>query len=107
MTVLWLHRQFLNTADETQQVVTMEKSGYTCTIHDKRTIYGVETQWFTSCTKFRKQKAASKMMASVFYDKDGILLVDCPEGMQQSHYTPLLDKVKLSTVVLFLRDKAS
>lgn len=29
--------------------------------------------------KFRKQKSASKMMASVFSEKDGILLVDCLE----------------------------
>jgi len=53
-----------------------KKCGNTCTIHDK-TIYGVEAQWFTSSMKFRKQKLASKMMASVFSDKDGILLVDC------------------------------
>jgi len=55
-----------------------KKCGYTCTIHDKRT-YGVEGQWFTSSTKFRKQKSVSKMMASVFSEKDGILLVDCLE----------------------------
>jgi len=56
-----------------------KKCGYTCTIHDKRTIYGVEAQWFTSFTNFRKQKSASKMMASVFSEKDGIMLVDCLE----------------------------
>ena len=36
--------------------------------------------WFTSSTKFRKQKSVSKMMASVFSDKDVILLVDCLES---------------------------
>jgi hypothetical protein len=36
----------------------------------------VETQWFTSSKKFQTQKSASKVMASVFWDKDGIPLVD-------------------------------
>jgi hypothetical protein len=70
----------------------------------------VEAQWFTSSKKFRKQKSASKVNASVFSDKDMILLVDCMERgatITASHYTPLLDKVKLSTAVLFLQDNAS
>jgi hypothetical protein len=69
---------------------------------DTRTIYRVEAQRFTSSTKFRTQKSASKVMASVFSDKYRILLVDCLERgatITASHDTPLLDKAVSSSAV--------
>lgn len=51
--------------------------------------------------KFRTQKSASKMRASVFWDKDGTLLVDYLEKgatITATYYTSLLDKVKQTMV---------
>lgn len=73
---------------------------------DTRTIYRVEAQWFTSSTKFRTHKSASKVMASVFSDKYGILLADCLERgatITASHYTPLLDKESCQQQCCFSR----
>lgn len=62
---------------------------------DKRTIWGVQKQWFTMPKKFQTLKSASKAMASVLWDKDGILLVDCFEKsatITASYYTLPLPK---------------
>jgi hypothetical protein len=36
----------------------------------------METQWFPRPKKFKTQKSSRKVLASVFWDKEGILLVD-------------------------------
>jgi hypothetical protein len=73
------------------------------------------------CPKtFQTQKSASRLMASVFWDKDGILLVDYlekGEKVTDSYCTALLDKVKQALVSkqqgncqvgsLFLQDNIS
>jgi histone-lysine N-methyltransferase SETMAR len=69
--------------------------------------------------KFRTQKSAKKVMASVFWDKDGILLVDyLPQGssITGQYYANLLDQLKeaikkkrrgkLTEGILFLQDNA-
>jgi histone-lysine N-methyltransferase SETMAR len=69
--------------------------------------------------KFRAQKSAKKVMASVFWDKDGILLVDyLPQGcsITGEYYANLLDQLheaikrkrrgKLTKGIFFLQDNA-
>jgi len=69
--------------------------------------------------KFRTQKSAKKVMASVFWDKDGILLVDyLPEGssITGQYFANLFDQLKeaiktkrrgkLTKEILFLQDNA-
>lgn len=46
---------------------------------------------------FRTQKSVKKVMLSIFWDKDGILLVDyLPRGFSitRGYYTSLLDQLK-------------
>jgi hypothetical protein len=69
---------------------------YICS-RDQRTIQGIETQWFPAAKKFKTQKASSKVLASVFWDKNGILLVDYLEkgaNITVKYYVALLDKLK-------------
>lgn len=69
--------------------------------------------------KFRVQRSAGKVMASVFWDKDGVLLINyLPKGqsINAQYYTSLLDELKqalkekrrgkLRRGVLFLQDNA-
>lgn len=69
--------------------------------------------------KFRVQKSAGKILASVFWDKDGIILIDYLEQgrtITGAYYTELLTKLrkkivekrrgKLARGVLFLQDNA-
>ena len=69
--------------------------------------------------KFRAQKSAGKVLASVFWDKDGVLLIKyLPKGrtINAEYYMSLLDELrealkqkrrgKLSRGVLFLQDNA-
>lgn len=69
--------------------------------------------------KFRVQKSAGKILASIFWDKDGIILTDYLEqggSITGAYYTELLTKLrnkivekrrgKLSKGVLFLQDNA-
>jgi hypothetical protein len=79
-TLLTEHDRFLrSTCDNERNLDIFVRS------RDKRTIYVVEAQWFTTSTKFRKQKSTSKVMAPVFSDKDGILLVDCLDMGTTTH----------------------
>jgi hypothetical protein len=68
----------------------------------------------------RVQRTSSDMLASVFWDKDGILLVDYLEKdatITAKYYVVLLDKLKqqlvskrrgkLSKGILFLQDNAA
>jgi hypothetical protein len=51
--------------------------------------------------KFKTQKSSSKVLASVFWDKDGILLVDYLENgaiITAEYYVALLDKLKQQVV---------
>jgi hypothetical protein len=70
--------------------------------------------------KFKIQKSSSKVLASVFWDKDGIFLVDyLKKGstITAEYYIALLDNLKhqlisnssgkLSKGILFLQDNAS
>ncbi|GBP76226.1 Pre-mRNA cleavage complex 2 protein Pcf11 [Eumeta japonica] len=70
--------------------------------------------------KFKVQKSASKLMATIFWDSEGVLLIDyLPKGttMNGQYYANLLAQTreavvqkrrgKLSRVVLFLQDIAS
>ena len=70
--------------------------------------------------KFRFQKSARKVMASVFWDKEGIIMIDYLQKgktINADYYTSLLDQLKqklkekrrgkLSKGVLFLQDNAS
>lgn len=69
--------------------------------------------------KFKVQKSAGKVLASVFWDKDGVILIDyLPKGctINAQYYMSLLDKLKealkqkrrgkLTRGVLFLQDNA-
>jgi histone-lysine N-methyltransferase SETMAR len=69
--------------------------------------------------KFRVQKSAGKIMASVFWDKDGVILMKYlpkGQGINATYYMSLLDELrealkekrrgKLSRGVLFLQDNA-
>jgi hypothetical protein len=47
--------------------------------------------------KFKTQKSSSKVLASVLWDRDGILFVDCPqkdESITVKNYIELLNKLK-------------
>ncbi|GBP45039.1 Histone-lysine N-methyltransferase SETMAR [Eumeta japonica] len=70
--------------------------------------------------KFKVQKSASKLMATIFWDSEGVLLIDyLPKGttMNSQYYANLLAQAreaviqkrrgKLSRGVLFLQDNAS
>ncbi|GBP15649.1 Mariner Mos1 transposase [Eumeta japonica] len=70
--------------------------------------------------KFKVQKSASKLMATIFWDSEGVLLIDyLPKGttMNGQYYANLLAQTreavvqkrrgKLSRGVLFLQDNAS
>ncbi|GBP04819.1 Mariner Mos1 transposase [Eumeta japonica] len=70
--------------------------------------------------KFKVQKSASKLMATIFWDSEGVLLIDyLPKGttMNGQYYANLLAQAreavvqkprgKLSRGVLFLQDNAS
>ena len=80
-------------------------------------------EWRHSCShrpkKFRVQKSAGKFFASIFLDKDGILLIDyLPKGptINAEHYSSLVVQLqnilkkkrrwKFTKVVLFLHDNA-
>ena len=69
--------------------------------------------------KFRVQKSPGKFLASIFWDQDGILLIDClPKGQTNNaeYYSSLLEqlkdilkekcRVKVTKGVLFLHDYA-
>jgi len=69
--------------------------------------------------KFRVQKSAEKFLASIFWDKDGILLINyLPKGqcINTDYYSSLLMQLKdilkekrrgkITKVVLFLHDNA-
>jgi len=69
--------------------------------------------------KFRPQKSAGKFLASIFWDQDGILLIDClPKGqtINVKYYSSLLVQLKnilkekrcgkVTKVVLFLHENA-
>jgi hypothetical protein len=83
-------------------LVTMDES----LIH----IYGPETkeqfrEWRHSGSprpkKFKTQKSSSKVLASVFWNKDGILLLDYLEkdaAITAKYYIALLDKLKQQLV---------
>jgi hypothetical protein len=54
-------------------------------------------QWFPHPKKFKTQKSSSRVLASVFCDKDKILLLDCLEKgarMMAKYYVALRDKLK-------------
>ncbi|GFG35425.1 hypothetical protein Cfor_01120 [Coptotermes formosanus] len=110
-----------NTAGFLAELVTMDETWIH--LHDPETKEQSE-EWRHSGSpcpkKFRTQMSASKVIASVFWDKDGTLLVDYLEKgatITASYYTSLLDKAKqalvskwwgkLSQGVLFLQDNAS
>jgi hypothetical protein len=70
--------------------------------------------------EFKTQSSSSKVVASVFWDKCGILLVDCLEKdavITAKNYVALLDELnqrfvsihrgKLSKEILFLQDSAA
>jgi hypothetical protein len=70
--------------------------------------------------KFKTQNSSSKVLASVFWDNDGILLVDYLEkgaNLTAKYYVALLDKLKQQLVfkregklfkeILFLQDNAA
>ena len=121
--VLWLHRRFLSTLDRTQQVSWFDLWQWMNWIN----LYDPETQeqskeWRNSFSphpkNFRHLKTASKVIAYVFWDKDGILLVYyLKKGTTITESSSVLGKVKqalvskwrrnLSKVVLFLQDTAS
>jgi hypothetical protein len=46
--------------------------------------------------KFKTQKSSSKVLAPVFWDRDGILLVDYV-GKAKSYYITLLEKTEAAT----------
>jgi hypothetical protein len=59
--------------------------------------------------KFKAQNSSSKVLASVFWGKDGILLVDYLETdatITAKHYIVLLHKLK-QQLVLFLQDNSA
>jgi len=69
--------------------------------------------------KFRVQKSAGKVLASIFWDQEGILLIDyLPKGqtMNAEYYSSLLVKLKdileekrrgkIINVILFVHDNA-
>jgi hypothetical protein len=70
--------------------------------------------------KFTTQKSSSEVLASAFWDKDGVLLVDCleqGEAITAEYYTAPFEKLKqqlvsirrdkLSKGILFLQDNAA
>ena len=80
-------------------------------------------KWWHSCSrrskKFRAQKSAGKLLASIFWDQDGILLIRyLPKGqtINAEHYSSLLVQMKdilkekrrrkVTKGVLFLHDNA-
>jgi hypothetical protein len=57
----------------------------------------METQWFPVSKKFKTQKSSSKVLASVFWDKSGIFLVDYLKKcttITAKYYVALIDKLK-------------
>jgi hypothetical protein len=55
-------------------------------------------QWSQHPKKFKSQKSSSKVLAFLFWDKDGILLVDYLEKgatITAKYHVALLDKLKL------------
>jgi hypothetical protein len=61
----------------------------------------VEIEWFTSTKQGSTQESVSKLVASVSWDKDGILLVDyfkMGARITAHYYTSLLYKVKQALV---------
>jgi hypothetical protein len=77
----------------------------------------MEIQWFPTprSKKFKTQTSSNKVLASVFWDKDGVLLAYYL--YKQSYYVALLDKLKhqlvsklrgkLSKGILFLQEHAA
>jgi hypothetical protein len=54
----------------------------------------METQWFPRPKKFKTEKSPSNVLASVFWDRDGNLLVDClvkGATMAAQYHIALLD----------------
>jgi uracil DNA glycosylase len=61
----------------------------------------LETQWFASSKEVQNTKVISKVLASVFWGKDGVLLVDYIEKcstITAKSFVALLDKMKPQTV---------
>jgi hypothetical protein len=80
----------------------------------------METQWFPASKEVQEKKSSSKILARVFWDKDGILLVDYVErgaAITAKYCVALLDEMKqqlvskhrckLSKRVLFHQDSAA
>ena len=65
--------------DFLSQLVTMDK---TCLYHyDPETKQQSVEWWHSNPKNFQVQKSAGKVLASIFLDQDGILLIDClPKG---------------------------
>jgi hypothetical protein len=80
---------------------------------------GMETQYFRCPSIFKSQKSSNKVLASVFRDKDRILLVDYLEDVTitAKYYFALLDRLeqklvskrrgKLSEGILFFQDNSA
>jgi hypothetical protein len=80
----------------------------------------METHWFSASNKVHDTEVISKVLASVFWDKDGILLIDYLEKgatITAKYYIALLGKMKqelvskhrgkLSRGILFLQENAA
>jgi histone-lysine N-methyltransferase SETMAR len=80
----------------------------------------MKTQWFPRPQKFKTQKSSSKVLASVLWDRDGILLVDYLEKgatITAKYCIALLDKMKQQMIskhrikllkgILFLQDNVA
>ena len=61
-----------------------------------RTVEIMVTQEYPGPKKFKTQKCAGKVLASIFWDKDGIILEDYLETgktMMGPHYSSLLGEI--------------
>jgi histone-lysine N-methyltransferase SETMAR len=89
-------------------------------IQRQRKIQGMETQWFPASKEVQDTEVIKQSVGAVFWDKDGILLVDYLEKgatITAKYYVALLSKLKqqlvskyrgkLSKGILFLQDNAA
>jgi hypothetical protein len=100
---LWLYRQFLSTSDRTHFLASLATMDETWIhLYDPETKkQGVKTQWLTFTKTALNPKSAFRVMASIFWDKDGTLLVEYLEKsatITVRCYTSPLDKVKQAFV---------
>jgi peptide deformylase len=65
-------------------------------IQRPKRIQVMKTQWFSHPKMFKTQKSSSKVLEHVFWDKDGILLVDYmkkSKTIAAKYYVAHLDKL--------------